>query len=324
MIVVSSINGKIGLPAALAVMEGGGSAVDAVEAGTHLVERNVRDQSVGLGGLPNLPGEVRLDAAIMDGRTLRAGAVGSVRGCVHVITLARRVMEKTPHVFLVGAGAERLARELGMAAEELLTPAAEAKWRQGLLHHYPGLELDQLDSQGEILDMVRTLNQPMAGWAPEAPHGTVNFIARDGKGNLATAVSTSGWPWSYPGRLGDSPVIGAGSYADNRWGAAASTGTGEVVLRTSATRSIILYMKMGLDLAPAVKEALRDLRDLRDPYADHIAVIAMDRSGAHVGYAHRPGARYAWMGAGMEEPQECPMAAPDMEPAENRVEGEEQ
>ena len=319
MIVVSSINGRIGLPAALAVLERGGSAVDAVEAGTQLVERNARDQSVGLGGLPNLPGEVRLDAAIMDGRTLRAGAVGSVRGCVHVITLARRVMEKTPHAFLVGDGAERLARELGMAQEELLTPAARSRWRQGLRHHYPDLEVDRLDSRGEILDMVRTLNQPMAGWEPEAPHGTVNFIARDGKGNLATAVSTSGWPWSYPGRLGDSPVIGAGSYADNRWGAAASTGTGEVVLRTSAARSIILYMKMGMDLAPAVKEALRDLRDLRDPHAGHIAIIAVDRNGAHAGYAHRPGARYAWMGAGMEESQEGPMAAPEMDGAENRA-----
>ena len=136
-------------------------------------------------------------------------------------------------------------------------------------------------------------------------------------------MSTSGWPWSYPGRLGDSPVIGAGSYADNRWGAAASTGTGEVVLRTSASRSIILYMKMGMDLAAAVKEALRDLRDLRDPHAGHIAVIAMDRGGAHVGYAHRPGARYAWMGAGMEEPQEGPMTAPDVDSAEKRAAGEE-
>lgn len=321
MIVVSSINGKIGLPAALEVLERGGSALDAVEAGTHLVERNAQDQSVGLGGLPNLAGEVCLDAAIMDGRTLRAGAVGSVRGCLHVITLARRVMEVTPHVFLVGAGAERLARELGMAEEELLTPAARTRWRRGLQHHYPGLEVDRLDSRGEILDMVRKLNQPMAGWTPEAPHGTVNFIARDGRGNLATAVSTSGWPWSYPGRLGDSPVIGAGSYADNRWGAAASTGTGEVVLRTSATRSIILYLKMGMDLAPAVKEALRDLRDLRDPHADHIAIIAMDRRGAHVGYAHRPGARYAWMGSGMEEPGEGPMASPGMGEEESRAEG---
>jgi beta-aspartyl-peptidase (threonine type) len=308
LIILSSINGKVGIPTAMQVLQAGGSALDAIEAGTRVVERNVADHSVGLGGLPNLLGEVRLDAAIMDGRTLRAGAVGSVQGYVHVITLARHVMEETPHVFLVGDGAERFAREMGLTREDPSTPEAEAKWREGLLRHYPGLDLSQLAEQGNWRDMVQTLNQPMEDWEASEPHGTVNFIAQDGAGNLAAAVSTSGWPWSYPGRLGDSPVIGAGCYADNRWGAAASTGTGEVVLRTSTTRSIILYMKMGMTVSQAICEALKDLRDLQDPYVDQIALIALDRSGEHAGYSYRPNERYVYMTDTMSEPVEVDMA----------------
>lgn len=307
MIILSSINGKVGIVAAMEILKSGGSALDAVEAGTRLVERNPDDHSVGLGGLPNLLGEARLDAAIMDGRTLQAGAVGSVRGYVHVITLARRVMEETPHVFLVGDGAERFGREMGWFREDTLTSEAAARWREGLLRHYPNLNLENLAEEENLRDMVKALNQPMAGWQANEPHGTVNFLAQDGEGNLAAAVSTSGWPWCYPGRLGDTPVIGAGCYADNRWGAAASTGTGEVVLRTSATRSIILYMKMGMSLAQATFEALKDLRELNDPYANHIAIIALNRLGEHVGYSHRSNERYLYMNEAMSEPAEVGM-----------------
>ena len=311
MIVVSSINGKLGLPAAMKVMKEGGTAVDAVEAGTRLVELNTSDHSVGLGGLPNILGEVRLDAAIMDGKTRRAGAVGSVRSYIHVITLARKVMEKSPHVFLVGDGAERFAREMEQESADLLTPRARDRWREGLSKRFPELDPAELDTHSDLSGVVRGLNEPMAGWEPDEPHGTVNFLARDRDGNLASAVSTSGWAWGYPGRLGDSPVVCAGSYADNRWGAAASTGTGEVVLRTAGARSIVLYMKMGMDLEEAVKEALFDLRDLDDPYTDHIAMIALDRRGHHAGYAHRPSERYAVMDDEMEAAEEVSMAPPD-------------
>ncbi len=310
MIVVSSINGKLGLPAAMKVMKEGGTAVDAVEAGTRLVELNPKDRSVGLGGLPNVLGEVRLDAAIMDGKTLRAGAVGSVRSYIHVISLARKVMEESPHVFLIGDGAERFAREVAQESADLLTPEARNRWREGLSKRFPELDAAELGDHSDLTEVVRGLNEPMAGWEPEEPHGTVNFLAQDREGNLASAVSTSGWPWGYPGRLGDSPVVCAGSYADNRWGAAASTGTGEVVLRTAGARSIVLYMKMGMDLEGALKEALLDLRDLHDPYTDHIAMIAMDRDGIHAGYAHRKNERYSVMSAEMQAPEEIPMRPP--------------
>ena len=303
MVIVSSVNGKIGMTRAMAVLKQGGAAVDAVEAGTREVERNAADQSVGLGGLPNILGEVRLDALIMDGSTLRAGAVGAVRNHIHVITLARRVMDQTPHVFLVADGAERFAREMGMQLEDPLTAEAITHWRDGLRRRFPNLDLDRLPQCATLRDLVKAINDPMAGWTPS--HGTVNFLAQDHTGHLAVAVSTSGWPWGYPGRLGDSPVIGAGGYADDRWGAAASTGTGEVTIRASTARSVILYMKMGRSLSEALKEALRDLCDLNDPYADHIALIGLDRAGRHAGYSHRANERYAYMTDGMIEPMEA-------------------
>ena len=301
MIVVSSRNGDVGLPAAMEALKAGGSALDAVEAGTRVVERNARDQTVGLGGLPNVLGEVRVDAQIMDGRTLRAGAVGSVRRIVHAVTLARLVMEDSPHVFLVGDGAERLAREVGLEEEDLLTTESREKWRAGLAQHSPDLDMEQLTECRDLRRVVAEMNASMAGWTEPKQHGTVNFIARDGNGDLATAVSTSGWAWGYPGRLGDSPAIGCGGYADNRWAAAASTGTGEVVLRTSACRSIALYMKMGMSLTEAVSEALSDLRDLDDPLVDHIAIIGLDADGNHVGLTHRPDERYAYLTDAMTE-----------------------
>lgn len=303
MIVISSANGKIGTSRAMRVLRQGGSALDAVEAGAREVERNAADQSVGLGGLPNVLGEVRLDGLIMDGRTLRAAGIGSVRNCVHVVTLARRLMEEMPHVLLVADGAERFAEEIGMRSENPLTTEAVTQWRNGLQRRFPELDVSGLRERRMLRDLVLALNEPMAGW-PKT-HGTVNFLAQDRDGNLATAVSTSGWPWGYPGRIGDSPVIGAGGYADNRWGAAASTGTGEVTMRTSAARSVILYLKMGLSLPAALQEVLKDVRDLCDPYADHIALIGLDRSGWHASYSHRRDERYVYMLDAMTEPAEA-------------------
>src|SRR4051812_21624149 len=137
MIVVASTNGSVGIGAAMEILRAGGTALDAVEAAARLVEANPEDHSVGYGGYPNLLGEVELDASIMDGRTLAAGAVGALKGYRHPISVARRVMQELPHVMLVGAGAAQFAREIGMQEENLLTPAAEEVYRQGLAGRLP-------------------------------------------------------------------------------------------------------------------------------------------------------------------------------------------
>lgn len=277
VILIASSNGDVGMDAAWAILETGGSALDAVEAGTRLVEANPADHTVGYGGYPNLIGEVELDASIMDGATLRAGAVGALRGYRHAITVARRVLEELPHVLVVGEGAARLAAEIGMEREELLTSEAAAVWREGVEGRLPAAFRDE---QGAIIgEMLR--RAASLATDPERAAGTVNFIAQDSRGHIASAVSTSGWAWKYPGRLGDSPIIGAGNYADDRYGAAACTGWGELAMRACTARSVILYLKHGMDLEEACRSAFADLRDLdADPSRLLMSMIAIDRHGA--------------------------------------------
>src|SRR5574337_484832 len=249
MLVVASANGRVGIEEAMRVLRDGGSAVDAVEAGIRLVESNPDDHTVGYSGLPNLVGEVELDASVMDGLTLRAGAVGAVKRYEHAISLARKVMEELPHVMLVGEGAERFAKEMGFPERNLLTPKAETIWREVFEGGVPSVYTERM----EYLDSIRKFARLAAD--PERPNETVNFIAVDANGNLAAGVSTSGWAWKYPGRVGDSPVIGAGNYADNRYGAAACTGRGEMAMRLCTAHSVVTYLKMGMSLEAAGRAA---------------------------------------------------------------------
>ncbi len=296
MIVIASSNGKVGIGAAMEVLRAGGSALDAVEAGIRLVEDEASDHTVGLGGLPNLLGQVELDASIMDGRTLACGAVGALRGYGHPISVARRVMEELPHVLLVGAGAERFAAEMGFRRCELLTDEAAEIWRERLRQELPEGAFEALTEWHDLRKLARL--------AVERAGGTVNFIARDAEGNIASGVSTSGLAWKYPGRVGDSALIGAGNYADNRYGAAACTGVGEMAIRAGTARSLVLYMKMGLSLEEAGRAAMEDLRALVGPYLGEINIVALDREGHHAGFSNREGATYIYMAEGMEEPCE--------------------
>ena len=279
MIVVASSNGRVGISEAMRVLRNDGSALDAVEAGVRLVEDNTADNSVGTGGLPNLLGAVELDASIMDGRTLAAGAVGSVRFYPNPISIARRVMDELPHCFLVGAGAERYAAESGFDRAELLTPEVAQRYEDWMAGKLP-LTDDARPAYRRYMEKVRDLARVAKQVAdPQRMGGTVNFLARDRYGNIASAVSTSGWAWKYPGRLGDSPVIGAGNYCDNRYGAAACTGRGEMAIRASTARSVVLYMKMGMSLTDALSEAMRDLWSLKDAYYGNMHIVGLDRDG---------------------------------------------
>jgi beta-aspartyl-peptidase (threonine type) len=310
MIVVASKNGMVGIRAAMGVLRENGSAIDAVEAGIRLVEANPDDHTVGYGGYPNLLGQVELDASIMDGRTLAAGAVGAVQDYKHAISIARKVMEHLPHVLLVGPGAARFAAEMGFAREDLLTEAAQQVWRQRLRANVSEATLARLAEQSDLRQWVKAATKD-----PEQVGSTVNFIAQDVEGNICAGVSTSGMAWKYPGRVGDSPIIGAGIFADNRYGAATCTGMGEMAMRAGTARSVVLYLKMGLAPVEAGRQAMEDLNDLGGPDLGRMNVLTLDPAGQHVGFSNAEGKTYIYMTGEMEEPEEMPRTCVLMEQA---------
>jgi beta-aspartyl-peptidase (threonine type) len=300
MIIVASSNGKVGISAAVEVLRNGGSAMDAVETGIRLVESNPQDDSVGLGGIPNLLGEVELDASIMDGRTLAAGAVATLQGYEHPISIARKVMEELPHVLLAGSGVERFAAELGFQRRELLTEKAREVWEQRLRQAIPEAVLANLEGEPDLRQWVeRVTESRQAG-------GTVNFLVQDADGNLCAGVSTSGQGWKYPGRVGDSPLIGAGNYANNRYGAAACTGLGEMAILAVTAHSVVLYLKMGLPLEEAGRQAMEDLQVLASPYLGPMNIVALDKDGHHAAFSNREDRTYIYMTEEMDEPKELP------------------
>ncbi len=300
MIVVASANGNVGIEQAMRVLKAGGSAVDAVETGIRLVEANPADHSVGYGGYPNFLGQVELDAAIMDGSDLSAGAVGALQNYPHPISVARKVMERLPHVFLVGEGAARFAAEMGFGEQELLTDEARQVWEKRLLEDFSPEEVARLAERPDLCEWVALATDP------ERARGTVNFIAQDAGGNIAAGVSTSGWAWKYPGRLGDSPVVGAGLYADNRYGAAACTGMGEMAIRASTAHSVVFYLKMGFALEEAGRQAMEDLNALGGRYLSAMSFIALDRSGNPAGFSNVPDRTYIYLNDELAAPLEVP------------------
>lgn len=306
MIVVASKNGSVGIRQAMDVLRAGGSALDAIEAGIHEVEDNPSDHSVGYGGFPSILGEVETDASIMHGRTLMAGAVGCLKGYRYPISVARKVMEMLPHVFLVGEGADRFAREMGLEARDMLTRPAEMGWRKMVQSALPEEAIPGLAGRDDLAQLVRELSNP------RRTVGTVNFLVMDSQGDICGGVSTSGWYGKYPGRLGDSPVIGAGLYADNRYGAAACTGMGEMSIRAGTARSLVLYMKMGLSLEQAGIQAMRDLLDLGGPYSSEMNIVALDRDGNPAAFSSNAEKTYIYMTNDMEEPVEAPRTFVDL------------
>lgn len=289
MIVVASANGNVGIQEAVDILKAGGSALDAVEAGIRLVEANADDHSVGFNGYPNLLGQPELDASIMNGRTLESGAVAALSSTPYPISVARKVMEHLPHVLLVGEGADHFAKEMGFDQNEpLLTPEMETFWEERILKDMPQAVFDDLPNRVDWYEWVRLTTDP------QRTKGTVNFIAIDKDGNICSGVSTSGWAWKYPGRVGDSPIIGAGNFADNRYGAAACTGLGEMAIRACTAHSVVFYLKMGLDLAEAGERAMKDLDDLGGDYLSVMNFIAVDKAGNPAGFTTTAGRTFIY------------------------------
>ena len=271
--------------------------MDAVEAAIRLVESDEENHTVGVGGMPNLLGEVELDASVMDGATRRAGAVAAVTGFPHPITIARAVCERLPqHLMLVGAGAERFADDVGIERGPTLTDAACQRWRDGLTA--AGIEAATARyGPGERAYREQVLERLASMQVPDPPWDTVNVLALDAAGNLAVGVSTSGYPWKYPGRISDSAIIGAGNYCDNAVGGAACTGRGELAIRGTTARAVLYALAADGDPTKACAEALAETLDLPDEFRSPLQVLCLTPDGRHGGASTMPGSTYSVMTA---------------------------
>ncbi|MBU1699111.1 MAG: N(4)-(beta-N-acetylglucosaminyl)-L-asparaginase [Candidatus Eisenbacteria bacterium] len=264
--------GEIGLPAAVAALQGGASALTAVERGIGVVEADPSIHSVGRGGIPNLLGEVECDAAIMNGRTLQVGVVGALQGYLNAISVARQVMERLPHAVLAGDGARRFAAEIGARKADMVTEEARAFHRQWLEKHLSDERLAAWP-EGPLAEYAWiTAKSVMA-------KGTTIYLALDEQGRMAGGTSTSGWAGKYPGRLGDSPIIGAGLYVDERYGACGCTHTGEMTIRLSTAHAVVQSMKHGATVEEACRDAAQEIVDLKEGFLGPVAIHAIDAKG---------------------------------------------
>ncbi len=274
MILVANSEGAPGIELASGQLANGVNGLDAIVAGISLVEESVDVRSVGFGGWPNLVGEMEFDAGVMDGDSLESGAVGALTGIIPAAQVAKLVKEKSNHQLLVGAGAKRFATEMGFAEQETLFEDSRETWRS---------VVDQAlsDADAKRFPHINLAKLPPLLTDPEKVRDTTVYLCRDAGKSLYAATSTSGWAWKYPGRLGDSPVCGAGFYADSRYGAAACTHTGEMTIRQGTAKTIITALRLGYSLDDAVDIAIHDLADLKSGYLGGVVIHAIDKDDRH-------------------------------------------
>jgi N4-(beta-N-acetylglucosaminyl)-L-asparaginase len=237
---------------------------DVLEDAIRALELDAADNSVGYGGLPNVQGEMELDAAFMNGDDRNFGAVAGVKNFLPV-HIARRLMEKGLHTFLVSTGAKIFARECGLQPEPTLTDDQHKEWE----HRVKPLLLEKKP----LLDLVKSLSL-----SRRQNLDTTIMIVNDGTG-ISAAASTSGWPYKYPGRVGDSPIAGAGLYVDSRYGGGACTYTGEMSVRSGTARLIVEHLKLGKSAHQAVEVAIEDLSDLKGGVLRSLVIHAVDKDG---------------------------------------------
>ena len=269
--------------AAFARLKAGGSLIDAVEAGGMVPEADPDNHSVGYSGYPDRDGHVTLDAVIMDDAG-GVGAVAALEDTVHAISVARRVMEKAPHTFLVGAGATQFARDQGFPKVDLLTPEAENAWRDWLR-----------TSQYRPVANSENARAPRGVRGGALDHDTIGLLARTADGRLAGACTTSGMAFKMRGRVGDSPQVGAGLYVEAGIGAATSTGLGEEVTRVSGTARVVASMRAGLSAQAACEEVVRHIARLRGDAikGTQVGFLALSPQGEVGAFCLLPGFTYA-------------------------------
>ncbi len=253
------------------ILSSGGRALDAVEKGVMNTEEDLRNLSVGLGGLPDRDGHVTLDACIMD-ELANCGSVAFLEHIKHPISVARMVMEKTPHVMLVGEGALKFALDNGFTKEKFdRTPESDKAWKEWL-------------KKAEYKPIVNFEN-----------HDTIGMVAMDAAGNLSGACTTSGMAYKLHGRVGDSPIIGAGLYVDNEVGAATATGTGEEVIRICGTHLVVELMRQGKSPEDACREAVERIVKKQPTKSKELQVgfLALNKNGEYGAYCLQTGFNYA-------------------------------
>lgn len=267
----------------------GGSALDAVEAAARLAERDSGGVTVGYGGYPDREGRVTLDAAIMDGAG-NYGAVAALEDVLHAVSVARRVMEATPHVLLVGEGARQFALAQGFPTQSLLTDEATAAWRKWL-------ETSDYRPRANIENLRRDEPPPPARLDNgDVNHDTLGVLALDAQGRLAGACTTSGMAFKMHGRVGDSPIAGAGLFVDDEAGAATASGHGEEMLRTAASHTVVELMRQGASPGEACRRAVQRIRAKRPRNrmdGAQACLLAIGRDGTVGACSLLPGFTYA-------------------------------
>jgi len=275
----SNDTGQAAMRAAWEILSNGGSALDAVERGANVIEVDPEDTSVGYGGLPNADGVVQLDASIMDGRTYNAGSVAALEGIKTPASVARLVMERTDHVMLVGEGANEFAKSFGYEEEDLMTERSREiflRWRERLS------PTDDWGPPDHLRDLPEGEAMGLQG-SVEHHYGTTNVLAVDANGDVAGITTTSGLSWKIPGRIGDSPIIGAGLYVDNDVGAAGATGRGEDVIKSCASYYIVMRMREGRSPQEACEDGLQLIldkyRNVNPDFVPSEKFVAINKAG---------------------------------------------
>jgi N4-(beta-N-acetylglucosaminyl)-L-asparaginase len=274
--------GKTANAEAWKILAAKGRALDAVEAGVRVPEADPSNQTIGYGGLPDRDGHVTLDACIMD-EFYNCGSVMALEHITHAISVARLVMEKTPHIVLAGDGALQFALANGFKKENLLTPASEKAWKEWLktAKYEPVMNIEN-----KLFDKD---HDPMPGGPNN--HDTIGMLAMDAKGNLGGACTTSGMAFKMHGRVGDSPIIGAGLYVDNEAGSATSSGVGEEVIRIVGSHLVVELMRQGHSPENACREAVQRIIKRNPEKAKNIQVgfVALNKKGQYGAYALQKG-----------------------------------
>ncbi len=265
--VIATWERRVANQTAWKIIQDGGRALDAVEAGVRVLEADENDQSVGYGGRPDREGKVTLDACIMDEKG-DCGSVCFLQGIKHPISVARKVMEETPHVILAGEGALKFALEQGFKVENLLTEKSKKEYEAWLVNT-------------EYKPVINIEN-----------HDTIGMVAIDQAGNISGACTTSGMAYKMHGRVGDSPIIGAGLFVDNEVGGAAATGVGEAVLKSLGSFLVVELMRQGKTPQEACEEAVNRIAKNQHYKDIQVGYCAVNKAGQYGGYSVQPGFSY--------------------------------